>query len=190
VLERQEVVPVGGDRPVPLDLRLVTATNMPEAELGRETIFRQDLLYRINTVTLTLPPLRERRSDIAPLAQHFIAVYARKYNLPRRRISAAALAALEAYRWPGNVRELRHAIERATILGTGEIFEAADFAALLPARAETAADAETDTYNLDAIEKRVIRRALVEHGGNISHAAAALGLTRAALYRRIEKHGL
>jgi DNA-binding NtrC family response regulator len=189
VLERQEVVPVGGDRPVSIDLRLVTATNMPASELAREQVFRQDLLYRINTVELTLPPLRDRPSDIAALAQHFIALYARKYNLPRRRLDAASLAALEAYPWPGNVRELRHAIERATILGTSEHFQPQDFPAARSARDGSGA-AEAETYNLDEIERRVIRRALADHDGNISRAATALGLTRAALYRRIERHGL
>ena len=191
VLERQEVVPVGGDRPVTIDLRLVTATNMPVAELGREQVFRQDLLYRINTVELTLPPLRERRPDIAALAEHFIAIYARKYNLPRRRLSAEALVTLEAYRWPGNVRELRHAIERATILGVGERFEPSDFRSVESAPRPAAATADDiETYNLEEMENRLIRRALADHDGNISHAATALGLTRAALYRRIEKHGL
>jgi DNA-binding NtrC family response regulator len=189
VLERQEVVPVGGDRPVAIDLRLVTATNMPASELGREQVFRQDLLYRINTVELTLPPLRDRPSDIAALAQHFIALYARKYNLPRRRLDAESLAALEAYPWPGNVRELRHAIERATILGTSEHFQPQDFPAARGAR-DGLGSAEAETYNLDEIERRVIRRALADHDGNISRAATALGLTRAALYRRIERHGL
>jgi DNA-binding NtrC family response regulator len=190
VLERQEVVPVGGDKPVSIDLRLVTATNMPATELGREQVFRQDLLYRINTVELTLPPLRERRSDIAALAEHFIAIYARKYNLPRRRLSAEALTALEAYRWPGNVRELRHAIERATILGQGEHFAPGDFPSVGTAPSHAAAPGEIETYNLEEMEARLIRRAMADHGGNISHAATALGLTRAALYRRIEKHGL
>jgi DNA-binding NtrC family response regulator len=191
VLERQEVVPVGGDKPVPIDLRLVTATNRPAAELALEQHFRQDLLYRINTVELTLPPLRERRSDIAALAEHFIAFYARKYHQPRRGLSAASLAALEAYRWPGNVRELRHAIERATILGTGARFEPDDFPlAGLSGGAAAAGSAPVAGYNLEEMENRLIREALADHGGNISHAATALGLTRAALYRRIEKHGL
>ena len=190
VLERQEVVPVGGDKPVSIDLRLITATNMPVSELGREQVFRQDLLYRINTVELTLPTLRERRSDIAALAEHFIAIYARKYNLPRRRLSAEALTALEAYRWPGNVRELRHAIERATILSQSEHFAPGDFPSVGALSATAAPDGEIDTYNLEEMEIRLIRRAMADHGGNISHAAPALGLTRAALYRRIEKHGL
>ena len=193
VLERQEVVPVGGDRPVTVDIRVVSATNVPTAELQREQVFRQDLLYRVNTVELTLPPLRDRREDIAALAEHFIAIYARKYNVARRRLSGEALALLESYRWPGNVRELKHAIERATILAVGDRFEPADFPAVatLPApTASAAAPAEPDLYDLDAIERRTIARALAAHTGNISRAASALGLTRAALYRRMEKHGI
>jgi DNA-binding NtrC family response regulator len=190
VLERQEVVPVGSDKPVPIDLRLITATNLPPAELHREQVFRQDLLYRINTVELALPPLRERRADIAVLAQHFIGIYARKYTVPSRRLTPAALAMLETYRWPGNVRELRHAIERATILGTGDAFLPADFPLAEPQSPSVPALESGDSYNLDQMEERLIRKALADHDGNISHAAAALGLTRAALYRRIEKHGL
>lgn len=194
VLERQEVVPVGGDKMVSVDIRVVSATNVPTAELQREQVFRQDLLYRVNTVELTLPPLRERREDIAALAEHFIAIYARKYNVPRRRLSGEALALLESYRWPGNVRELKHAIERATILAVGDRFEPVDFpavATVAPASAAPAAvEPGPDLYDLDAIERRTIARALADHTGNISRAASALGLTRAALYRRMEKHGL
>ena len=195
VLERQEVVPVGGDKPVSVDIRVVSATNVPTAELQREQVFRQDLLYRVNTVELTLPPLRDRREDIAALAEHFIAIYARKYNVARRRLSGEALALLESSRWPGNVRELKHAIERATILATGDRFEPVDFPAVVtvaPSGPASAATAEPgpDLYDLDAIERRTIARALADHTGNISRAASALGLTRAALYRRMEKHGL
>jgi DNA-binding NtrC family response regulator len=195
VLERSEVVPVGGDRPVSVDIRVVSATNVPTAELQREQVFRQDLLYRINTVELTLAPLRDRREDIGALADHFIAIYARKYNVPKRRLSGDALALLESYRWPGNVRELKHAIERATILAVGDRFEPQDFPAVAtvtpqPAAAAAPAEAGPELYDLDAIERRTIARALADHTGNISRAASALGLTRAALYRRMEKHGL
>jgi DNA-binding NtrC family response regulator len=189
VLERSEVVPVGGDKSVPIDLRLVSATNVPPSELGKESVFRQDLLYRINTVELTLPPLRDRREDVGLLAEHFIGIYAKKYNMPRRRLSAAGLTALENYRWPGNVRELRHAIERATVLAAGTEFTPSDFPILTPSGG-AAATVDADTYNLDELERRVIRRALADHTGNISKAASALGLTRAALYRRMEKHEL
>jgi DNA-binding NtrC family response regulator len=147
-------------------------------------------------VELTLPPLRERREDVAALAEHFIAIYARKYNVPRRHLSAEALALLESYRWPGNVRELKHAIERATILAAGDRFEPADFPAVTagPAAATPTASATLAAapagFDLEAIERQTIARALAEHSGNISRAAGALGLTRAALYRRMEKHGL
>jgi len=188
------VVPVGGDKMVSVDIRVVSATNVPTAELQREQVFRQDLLYRVNTVELTLPPLRDRREDIAALAEHFIAIYARKYNVARRRLSGEALALLESYRWPGNVRELKHAIERATILAVGDRFEPQDFPAVVVAPSAagpaTAAEPGPDLYDLDAIERRTIARALADHTGNISRAASALGLTRAALYRRMEKHGL
>jgi DNA-binding NtrC family response regulator len=190
VLEQQEVVPVGGDKPVKLDLRLVCATNMPSPELNQERNFRQDLLYRINTIEVTLPPLRERREDIAALAEHFGAIYARKYNVPRRRLSDTALAALETYRWPGNIRELRHAIERATILAGGDRFAPEDFPILAGSIAAPSADEPTENYHLDTLEATAIRRALADHDGNMSKAATVLGLTRAALYRRIEKYGI
>jgi DNA-binding NtrC family response regulator len=186
VLERREVLPVGATRPVPVDVRLVTATNRAPADLAREEVFRQDLLFRIKTVEIVLPPLRERREDIPALLEHFLAAYSRKYNVPRRRLSPQALAALEDYAWPGNVRELRHAAERATILATGEKLAPEDFpflgaAPVAPSGGE---------FALDLIERSAIERALAHYNGNISQAAAALGLTRPALYRRMAKHGL
>ena len=183
-LERREIVPVGGDRPVPVDVRLIAATNLPRAQLSDGEIFRQDLLYRINTVEIALPALRERAEDIPLLVEHFIGIYARKYNMPTKRVTAAALDALAASKWPGNVRALRHAVERAMILTPDVTLDARDFGLLPEARA---AD---DGMALDSIERDTIRRALEKHGGNISHAARALGLTRPALYRRMEKHGL
>ncbi|WP_119677767.1 sigma-54-dependent transcriptional regulator [Indioceanicola profundi] len=208
VLERREVVPVGGTRPMPIDVRLISATNMPPEQLGREDVFRQDLLYRINTVELTLPPLRDRPEDIPTLLEHFIGLYARKYNMPRKRVSADALARLMSYRWPGNVRALRHAVERAMILSAGDVLEAEDFSlpstagqpaaatvAHSPAIVATDADSPAgglhlDTFDLEAVEREVIRRALEKHQGNISHTAHELGITRTSLYRRMEKHGL
>jgi DNA-binding NtrC family response regulator len=186
VLERREVLPVGATRPVPIDVRLVTATNRTAADLAREEVFRQDLLFRIKTVEIVLPPLRERREDIPALLEHFLAAYARKYNVPRRRLSPQVLAALEAYGWPGNVRELRHAVERATILAAGEKLGLEDFPFL---GAAPAAPPDSE-FALDSIERSAIERALAHHHGNISQAAAALGLTRPALYRRMAKHGL
>jgi two-component system, NtrC family, response regulator HydG len=183
-IERREIVPVGGDRAVPVDVRLIAATNLPRAQLSDGVTFRQDLLYRINTVEIALPPLRGRAEDIPLLVEHFIGLYARKYNMPTKRVTAAALDALAASTWPGNVRALRHAVERAMILARSSMLDAGDFG--LPAES-LAAD---ESLALESMERDTIRRALEKHGGNISHAARALGLTRPALYRRMEKHGL
>jgi two-component system response regulator HydG len=188
-LERREVVPVGADKPEPIDVRLISATNLEAVHLADADRFRQDLFYRINTVAIRLPPLRERREDIALLLEHFIAVYAQKYNFPARRLSATALDELMIHAWPGNVRELRHAVERAVILSDGAILEADDFSLIAP-RAEVPVGHSADPSRLDAVERGVIVRALSESQGNISRAAATLGLTRASLYRRKTKYGL
>jgi two-component system, NtrC family, response regulator HydG len=188
-LERHEVVPVGGERAEPIDVRLVAATNMAPAQLHDEQVFRSDLLYRINTVEITLPPLRERREDIPLLLEHFIGLYARKYNMPRKRLTADALERLSAYDWPGNVRALRHAVERAVILSEGNAFEADDFP--LSAEHHTAPPAASGAaLDLDTLERDAIQRALQQHKGNVSRAAQVLGLTRASLYRRMQKYGL
>ncbi|OYQ33581.1 sigma-54-dependent Fis family transcriptional regulator [Niveispirillum lacus] len=200
VLEQRVVIPVGGTKPISIDVRLVSATNMPLDQLGREDVFRQDLLYRINTVELHLPPLRDRADDIPVLIDHFVAIYARKYNMPAKKVSPGALPRLMAWRWPGNVRALRHAVERAMILSAGPMLEAEDFS--LPSTAGQAAPTPAppvatsgnalilDTLDLEAVEREAIRKALSKHQGNISHAAQDLGITRASLYRRMEKHGL
>jgi DNA-binding NtrC family response regulator len=186
-LERHEVVPVGANKPEPIDVRLVCATNLAPAQLGDADRFREDLLYRINTVEILLPPLRERREDIPLLLDHFIALYAQKYNFPAKRLSAAALAELTAHAWPGNVRALRHAVERAVIFSEGVVFEAGDFSLAAP---RPGASPAADVSTLDAAEKGAIMRALEKHEGNVSRAAQALGVTRATLYRRKEKYGL
>jgi two-component system response regulator HydG len=188
-LERREVVPVGANKPEPIDVRVICATNLDSQQLADPDRFREDLLYRINTVEIILPPLRERREDIPLLLEHFIAVYAQKYNFPAKRPSAALLDQLMAYAWPGNVRALRHAVERAVIFSEGAVFEAADFSLAVP-RMASAAPASADTTRLDAVERGAIARALEKHRGNVSRAAESLGLTRASLYRRKEKYGL
>ena len=188
-LERREVVPVGANRPEPIDVRLVCATNLSAAQLADTDRFREDLLYRINTVEILLPPLRERREDIPLLLEHFIALYAQKYNFPAKRPSAAALQALIANDWPGNVRALRHAVERAVIFSDGVVFEPGDFP-LAAARSRPAATAPADGTTLDDVEKDAIARTLAQYQGNISRAAQALGVTRASLYRRKDKYGL
>lgn len=186
-LERREVRPVGADRAASIDVRLICATNAPREQLANEELFRRDLLYRINTVEIFLPPLRERPEDIAPLLEHFTAQYAQKYNFPRKRLSAEALDRLMDYPWPGNVRELRHAVERATILSERPVLLADDF--LLSPPANEMPDGQ-GMLNLDQVERQTIARALLRHQGNVSRTAEALGLTRASLYRRMEKHGL
>jgi len=186
VLERREVVAVGAVNPTPIDIRLITATNRSASELEDEEVLRQDLLFRIRTVEITLPPLRHRAEDIPALLEHFLSVYARKYDVPRRKMSADALALLEKYAWPGNVRELRHAVERATILANSDRLLPEDFP-FAHQRPAPPLDT-TEDLDLERTERRTIERALKLHDGNISQAAAALGLTRPALYRRMTKH--
>ncbi len=184
-LESREVLPLGSDRTVPVDVRLVSATNQPLESLVADGHFREDLLYRINTIEIHLPPLRERMEDIPALAEHFVSTCARKYKLSTKVIAPSAVTALQSHQWPGNVRELSHAVERAMILGDGALLEAQDFRLRSPA-----ADAREESLNLEENERRIVRTALERAGGNISRAAASLGITRSALYRRIEKFRL
>ncbi|QMW24607.1 sigma-54-dependent transcriptional regulator [Sandaracinobacteroides saxicola] len=189
-LEQRQVTPVGSNRAVAIDVRVVAATNAGQAALNDEARFRPDLLFRLNTVTIQVPPLRARREDVPGLLAHYLPLFARKYGRAERPLPADVLAALCAHDWPGNVRELRHVAERAVILATGDAFALSDFAlAAAVARAPVAPVAEGD-LNLDRAERRMIEAALKKHGYNISLAAGELGLTRASLYRRMEKHGL
>src|SRR5580698_3894130 len=188
-LERHEIVPVGANKPEPIDVRLVCATNLAPGQLADPNRFREDLLYRINTVEILLPPLRERREDIPLLLEHFITLYAQKYNFPAKRLSAAALQALTAHAWAGNIRSLRHSVERAVIFSEGVVYEPGDFS-LATARHQPAAEPAADDSSLDAVERSAIARALAKHQGNVSRAAQALGVTRASLYRRKDKYGL
>ncbi|HWH18192.1 MAG TPA: sigma-54 dependent transcriptional regulator [Allosphingosinicella sp.] len=192
-LEQRQVIPVGANRPVPIDVRVIAATNLRPERLSDESLFRQDLLFRLNTVEIELPPLRERREDIALLVRHYVGLYSRKYGKPERILPAEVAAALEAYEWPGNVRALRHAAERAVILAAGDAFTVEDFslsrASTPRAPAPPAAIGQGD-LNLERAEKQMVEQALKKHSYNISLAAAELGLTRASLYRRMEKHGL
>jgi len=187
VIERREVTRVGANRPVPVDVRLICATNSDLYESVASNYFRQDLLYRINTVEVHLPPLRERGDDIELLASHFLKIYAKKYRKMIRGITSASLKKLMHYAWPGNVRELQHAIERAVIMTETPSLEPDDF--ILSAPRKKAGDLEFDTYNLDEIERRVIEKVMRQNQGNISQAAQELGLTRTSLYRRMEKYG-
>jgi DNA-binding NtrC family response regulator len=186
-LERREVVPVGGERPEPIDVRLICATNLARRQLLSEECFRQDLLYRINTVELALPPLRERVEDIPLLLGHYAEEYFRKYNLPAKPFSAAAMALLTGWHWPGNIRALRHAVERAVILSHGDVFEPADFPL---GAADAPPPAQECVATLGVLEKTAVVQMLDRHNHNISRAASALGLTRTSLYRRMRKYGL
>jgi len=188
-LERREVVPVGAEKPEPIDVRLICATNLPRELMSDESRFRQDLFYRINTVEIALPPLRERKDDIPLLLEHYAAFYSQKYNFPSKRPTAALIDRLGDWHWPGNVRALRHAVERAVILSEGQVLGLDDFPLTeTPDRPLHATGAEV--ARLDALEKEAIERALKHHNKNVSRAADALGLTRASLYRRMEKYDL
>ena len=181
-LERREVTPLGSDRPVAVDVRVLAATNVAEAELFDARRFRPDLLYRLNTVVLRVPPLRERGpGDIALLLRHYLAQFAKGRPV---ELTADALARLTTYRWPGNVRELRQACERATLLARGPVLTFGDFG--LP---EVTAPVEPG-LDLAQREREAVQAALAQADGNISQAAKLLGVSRAALYRKLDKHGL
>ena len=191
-LEQRKVTPLGADKSQDVDVRIVAATNVALDVLRDPERFRPDLLFRLNTVEITVPPLRERRDDILPIARHYLAIYARKYAHSAKSFSPAAEQAMVDYDWPGNVRALRHAIERAVILATDATLEPTDLqlaGAVQAPSMPTEAPVPT-ALNLDHMEKETIHKALEKHGFNISRAAKELGLTRASLYRRMEKHGL
>ncbi len=197
VLEQRKVTPVGSNTAVPVDIRVVSATNLEPAQLSDPSVFRQDLLFRLNTVEIGLPPLRERPDDVVDLVRHYLSLFERKYGRAPREVPDSVLAALRVHPWPGNVRALRHAVERAVILSTGDRYSLEDFsmpataAARVPeAPASANEPVEADDLNLERLEKNAIASALRKHRYNISHAAKELGITRAALYRRMEKHGL
>jgi two-component system, NtrC family, response regulator HydG len=187
-IETKQITRLGSSKAVSVDIRLICATNLNVFEMAGKGDFRQDLLYRINTVEVHLPPLRERGDDLRLLAEHFLGNYCRKYHKPAKGISPATMNKLSKYHWPGNVRELQHCMERAVILSESQMLQPEDFFF-----AASLADGDGivfDSYNLGLVEKTVICRAIDKHKGNISHAADELGLTRASLYRRLGKYGL
>ena len=189
-LEQRRVTPVGTDRAQAVDVRIVSATNVPVETLLDERRFRPDLLFRLNTVEITVPPLRERREDIVPIARHYLELYSRKYEKDGKSFSPAAEQALAEDPWPGNVRALRHAVERAVILAPGGTIAPEDLSLGAAARPAASVATAPTVHNLDQMERQTIEKVLRKHGFNISRAAKELGLTRASLYRRMEKHGL
>ncbi len=194
VLQNRKLNRVGSHEEILLNIRLICATNMPLYDMldNKEgNGFRQDLLYRINTVEIFVPPLRERKGDLAPLMNHFLQLYGEKYHKPGLLVSKFILKKLEHYNWPGNVRELQHAVERAVILSQTDTLQPEDFsfnentADMYPQKPGT-----EESITLEANEKEFIRRALERNQGNVTHTAKELGLTRTALYRRLDKYGL
>lgn len=190
VLQNRKVTRVGSSRSKDVDIRLICATNMPLYQMVKQKEFRQDLLYRINTIEIVLPPLRERHDDIPLLANHFLGVYNKKYNKEIRSFSSSLIKRMQKYQWPGNVRELQHAIERAIILSRGPVLDAGDLY-FHPHNQHTQMDEVVlESFELEEVEKMLIRKVLTKHNGNISQAAQELGITRSSLYRRLEKYGL
>lgn len=187
VLQSRQVARVGSNKYKSIDIRLICATNMPIYKMVEAKEFRQDLLYRINTVEIHIPPLRERQEDISLLAEYYLEIYKNKYKKSELKISPSALSRLENYYWPGNVRELQHTIERSVILSEDSILEPTDFF-LTPQAKELGLQLEN--YNLDEVERVVIQQVIKKNEGNITKAAKELGLTRTSLYRRMEKYGL
>jgi DNA-binding NtrC family response regulator len=186
VLQTGDVERVGSSKARHVDVRVVSATNanlQDEVASGR---FREDLLFRLNTIELHLPPLRERREDIAPLAMHFLRRHATRYRKQLGGFDASAMQVLLDHPWPGNIRELDHAIERAVLLAQGEQVRGVD----LGLRASTSAAPRLEDLTLEEVEKLLIQKALGRYEGNVSQAAKALGLSRSALYRRISSYGI
>ncbi|ATL46825.1 sigma-54-dependent Fis family transcriptional regulator [Chitinophaga caeni] len=188
VLQNRSITKVGSNKAVPVDVRLICATNRNIEQMAAQHLFRQDLLYRINTIELHLPALRERQEDIVMLAEYFLGIYRKKYNRPVAFLHDTLVTQMEQYDWPGNVRELQHAIERAVILSQGKSLMPKD---VFMKSNNNNNDKSMDTgYNLEEMERNMINQALKKFNGNITEAAKELGLSRAALYRRLEKYNI
>ena len=190
VLQNRKVSRVGANKDTAIDIRLICATNLPLYDMVKENRFRQDLLYRINTIEIELPSLHDRLEDIPLLANHFLKHYSAKYGKNISKISEAAMSRMNKHTWPGNIRELQHSLERAIILSNSSVLQPEDFNFSATVPKETDQQLNLDQYNLDEVEKLLIRKVLKKYNGNITQAASELGLTRSSLYRRLEKHGL
>ena len=188
VLQNRQVIRLGTNEPVAIDIRLICATNIPLSELANESRFRKDLIYRINTVEIVIPPLRKRDGDILLLAKHFSKIYSSKYLKPELEFDKSAVDKLMHYHYPGNVRELQYTIERAVIMAEDSSLGAKDiiFSPIASAPVHT----EEVNTNLSAVEKNTILKVIEKNNGNISKAAKELGITRTALYRRLSKYDI
>lgn len=187
VLQHKKIVRQGTNESIDLDVRIICATNSNLEAMVREGKFRDDLLYRINTVEINVPPLFERPEDIPLIADHFLKKFTHKYHKPKLTISKEAEAYLQKYPWPGNIRELQHALERAVIMCETSELQPGDFGAL---EKQMAGEFMFENLNLEKLEAWAVRKALAKHGGNVSQAAEELGLSRGALYRRMEQYGI
>jgi len=189
VLQNRQVTRLGSNKPVDIDIRLICATNLPLNELASDDRFRKDLIYRINTVEVTMPPLRKRNDDIVLLAKHFASTYATKYLKPAVSFDTGALQKLNTYHYPGNVRELQYTMERAVIMADSDVLTANDL--IFSSIENSAPEFEMhDDMPLSMVEKNTIMRVIDKHNGNITRAAKELGLTRTALYRRLSKYDI
>ena len=187
VLQNRKIMRLGSNEQIPVDIRLICATNLPLAELANESKFRKDLVYRINTVEITIPPLRKRKDDILMLAKHYAKIYADKYIKPTPDFDAACKEKLMQYTFPGNVRELQYSIERAVIMAEGDVLKASDII-FSPLESSQSKMEEDGDLKLSSLEKKTILKVIEKHSGNISKAAKELGITRTALYRRLSKY--
>jgi len=187
VIQKKQITRVGSNKEIPVDFRLICATNSPIFDLVSRNEFREDLLYRINTVTISLPPLRERKEDIHLLAEHFLKIYQKKYNRQQGHISKETLACLKQYSWPGNIRELQHSIERAVILSDGSILSPSDLNLLVTGNEN---NPSSSVSLIKDIEREAIIKAIRSSGGNLTKVAGELGLGRSTLYRKLKKYGL
>jgi len=194
VLQQREVLRVGSTKPIPVDVRLLTATSKDLEDCVRTGVLREDLYYRLNVVTIRVPPLRERLDDIPLLVEHFLDKCAGSHGQPRKTITLAALDALRAHPWPGNVRELENLIERTVTLCTKPVIDVADLSRLNPPQAAPASDGvplpQAKRKAGEAVERDAVVRALRASGGNVTHAARALGMARSALQRLLRRHGI
>lgn len=189
VLQNRQVTRLGSNEPTAVDIRLICATNVPLADLANESRFRKDLIYRINTVEIMVPPLRKRGNDTILLARHFANIYSNKYLKPLPDFDTKALEKLMSHHYPGNVRELQYIIERAVIMADDNVLQAKDLI-FSPIESAVSADTEPSETTLSAVEKNTILKVIEKHNGNITKAAKELGLTRTALYRRLSKYDI
>ncbi|WP_299113151.1 sigma-54 dependent transcriptional regulator [uncultured Winogradskyella sp.] len=190
VLQNRQVTPLGSNESIDIDIRLICATNVDPKTLADESKFRKDLIYRINTVDIIIPPLRQRGTDITELSRHFVSMYAEKYNRNPFTFDTGFISKLKKHDFPGNVRELQYVLERAVIMTDGNVLKIDDLVFSSIERSTTTKSIETNSLNLDDIEKNAILTVLEKHKGNVSKSAKELGITRAALYRRLEKYEL